>query len=143
MFAIEFIGDPRLEFGEPARRGRITLGEFSEEFVAPLVFWTADDYRRQWVEAAQRIINNLAPSCFVAAMRETPLDGAIFLWPAYRLGDVVYIQHELLPEIVKGSFDLLNPYAQIDERQTKSDDGAPISEWQVSANDVAHFLHAA
>ena len=143
MFAIEFIGNNQIEFGEPARRGRITLGEFSEEFVAPLIFWTSDDYRRQWVEAAERIVNNLATSCFVAAMRESPLDGAIFLWPAYRLGEVVYIQHQLLlPEIVKGSFEPLNPYAQVDERQTKSEEGALISEWEISVNDIAHFLHA-
>jgi hypothetical protein len=41
MFAIEFVGKPQIEFNEPAIRGRITLGAFSEEFVAPLIFWTA------------------------------------------------------------------------------------------------------
>ncbi len=121
MFAIEIIGNPQIEFGELAARGRITLGEFSEEFVAPLVFWKVDDYRRQWREAAERILNGCERSCFVAAMRESPLDGVIFLWPAYRDGEVVYIQHRLvLPELAKGSFDTLNPYGQVDERRTAS-----------------------
>jgi hypothetical protein len=143
MFAIEFVGNPQIEFGELAARGRITLGEFSEEFVAPLVFWTADDYQRQWREAAERILDGFEQSCFVAAMRESPLDGAIFLWPAYRFGDVVYFQHKLLlPEVVKGNFEPSNPYAQVEERRTLSDDGEPISEWQVSVGDIARFLHA-
>ena len=143
MFAIEFIGNPQIEFDELAARGRITLGEFSEEFVAPLVFWAADDYRRQWREAAERILNGCEQSCFVAAMRESLLDGAIFLWPAYKEGEAVYIQHKLLlPELVKGRFDTLNPCAQVGERRSLSEEGEPISEWQVSVGDIARFLHA-
>jgi len=143
MFAIEFIRNPQIEFGELAARGRITLGEFSEEFVAPLVFWKADDYRRQWREAAERILDSGKRSCFVAAMRESPLDGAIFIWPAYRDGEAVYIQHKLLlPEMVKGSIDSSNPYAQVAERRTVSEEGELISEWRVSAGDIARFLHA-
>ena len=143
MFAIEFIGNPQIEFGELAARGRIGLGEFSEEFVAPLVFWTVDDYRRQWNEAAERILDGSGQSCFVAAMRESPLDGAIFLWLAYKDGEAVYIQHKLLlPELVKGDFDMLNLYAQVGERRTLSEEGEPISEWRVSVEDIARFLHA-
>ena len=78
MFAIECIGNPQIEDGELAARGRITLGGFAEEFIAPLVLWTADDYRRQWREAAERILDGSEPTCFVTAMRESPLDGAIF-----------------------------------------------------------------
>jgi CdiI N-terminal domain len=143
MFDIELIGNPQLEFGEWSARGSITLGEFSEQFVAPLVFWTADDYRRQWRKAAVRILSGHEHSCFVTAMRESPLDGIIFLWPAYREGEVVYIQHKLLIQTtVIGRFDPSNLYAQVKERQTKSEDGAPISEWQVSVGDFARFLHS-
>jgi hypothetical protein len=144
MFAIEFISDSRVEFGEPARRGRITLGDFSEVFVAPLVFWAAADYLNQWVEAAKHIVNGQPRSCFVAAMRESPHDGPVFLWPAYKDGEVVFVQHRLLlPETVKGVFNPLNLYAQVDERRTLSEDGEPISEWQVSVEDLASFLRRA
>jgi CdiI N-terminal domain len=142
MFNVEFVGSPQIEFGELAARGRITLRDFSEEFVAPLIFWAADDYRRQWRDAAERILSGCERSCFVAAMRQSPLYGAIFLWPAYRDGEVVYIQHKLLlPQLVRGSFDPSNPYAQIDERRALSDESEQISEWQVSVGDIARFLH--
>jgi hypothetical protein len=144
MFSIEFINEPRTENGELSQLGRITLGDFSEQFISPLVFWIADDYRRQWVEAAQRIINGAERSCFVTAMYESPLSGVIFLWPAYRLGEEVYFQHRLiLPEHVKGILDPLNSYAQIGERETKSEEGEQISEWQIHLSDMARFLNAA
>ena len=144
MFSIEFITEPRTENGELSQRGRITLGAFSEQFISPLVFWTADDYRKQWIEAAQRIIDSAERSCFVTSMYESPSSGVIFLWPAYRLGEEVYFQHRLiLPEHVKGIYDPLNPYAQIGERETKSEEGEQISEWQIDLSDIARFLHAA
>jgi hypothetical protein len=143
MFDIEFIGKPQIEFGELAARGRIALGEFTEEFLSPLVFWTVDGYRRQWREAAERILNGYDRSCFVAAIRKSPLDGAVFLWPAYKDGEAVHLQHRLLlPELVKGSFDVKNPYAQVGERRTQSEEGEPIAEWRVSVGDIARFLHA-
>ena len=143
MFAIEFVCEPHIEFNEPAIRGRITLGEFSEEFVAPLVFWSVDDYRKQWRDAAERIVNGEACSCFAASMRESPDDGAIFLWTAYKLADSVYFQHKLLlSETAEGAFEPSNIYAQIDERQTKTENGSQISEWRVSVSDVACWLRA-
>jgi hypothetical protein len=67
MFAVEFILNPGVEFGEPERRGRITPGEFSEVLIAPLVSRATYDYLKQWVEAAERTVKRQQPSCFVAA----------------------------------------------------------------------------
>jgi hypothetical protein len=143
MFAIEFVGKPQIEFDEPTVRGRITLGNFSEEFIAPLVFWTVDDYRKQWREAAERLSDGHDRSCFVASMRESLSDGTVFLWTAYKLADNVFFQHKLLlPETVKGNFEPSNPYAQVDERQTETEEGQQISEWRVSISDVAWFQRA-
>src|SRR5258706_16151485 len=110
MFSLEFITDPLMEYGELSQRGRITLGNFSEHFVSPLVFWTAADYELQWIEGAQRIIHGAERSCFVTAMRESPFSGVVFFWPTYRVGQDVYVQHRLiLPELVNGSFDPSDP----------------------------------
>ena len=77
-------------------------------------------------------------------MRESPFSGAVFLWPAYRVGQNVYLQHRLiLPEHVNGSFDPSDPYAQIDHRETLSVDGEQLSEWHIDLSDVARFVNAA
>jgi len=144
MFSLEFIAEPLIENGELSQLGRITLGEFSEQFLSPLVFWTVADYERQWTDGAHRILGGAERSCFVTAMRESPLSGVVLLWPAYRVGQNVYLQHRLiLPEHVNGRFDPSNPYAQIDGRETLSVDGEPLSEWQIDLSDVARFVDAA
>ena len=143
MFAIEFVGNPQIEFNEPAIRGRITLGDFSEEFIAPLVFWSVDDYRKQWREAAQRILDGHDRSCFVASMHESLSDGAVFLWTAYKLADNVFFQHKLLIlETVKGNFEPSNLYAQVDERETETEEGQQISEWRMLVSDIARYQRA-
>ena len=144
-FSIRFISGPNNEFNEPSMRGLITLGEFSEEFVAPLAYWTAEDYRKQWAEAARRIVNGAAHSCFVTAMRASPANGAMFLWAAYRLDDTVYFQEKLLiEETAIETFDPLNLYAQVDEQhRTETDDGNQISEWRVSVSDIKNYLQKA
>lgn len=73
MFDIKFIQKPKIEYGELVCRGRITLGDFTEEFNSPIVFWTEDEYRKQWHQAAQRIIDDYRQSCFVTAIRNRPL----------------------------------------------------------------------
>lgn len=141
MFAIDFIRKPKIEYGELVCRGRITLGNFSEEFISPLAVWAEDEYRKQWHQAAERIMNGYMQSCFVTAMRKSPSDGTIFIWPAYHVGETVHIQHKLvMPDTVKGTFDPFDPYTQITERQILSEDGLAISEWKVSIKDIARFL---
>jgi hypothetical protein len=143
VFAIDFIQKPKIEYGELGCRGRITLGNFSEEFISPLIFWSEDEYRKQWHQAAERIMNGYMQSCFVTAMRKSLFDGAIFMWPAYNVGETVHIQHRLvMPDTVEGTFDPFDPYAQITERQTLSEDDLTISEWKVSIEDIARFLAA-
>jgi hypothetical protein len=141
VFALDFIRKPKIEYGELVCAGRITLGDFSEEFISPLVFWKEDEYRKQWHQAAERIMGGYMQSCFITAMRKSPFDGAIFMWPAYNAGKTVYVQQKLVvPDTLKGTFNSLDPYAQITERQTLSEDGLSISEWNISIEDIARFL---
>jgi len=124
MFSVEFIASPAIENGELCQRGRITLGDFSEQFISPIVFWKVADYERHWREAAQRLLGGTERSCFVTAMYASPADGVIFMWPAYRRGEDVFLQHRLLlPQHVIGDFDSSDPYAQVGAHETKSADG--------------------
>ena len=144
MFGLEFISEPGSGFGEPAIRGRITLGEFSEEFIAPLVFWSPDDYRRQWAEAAERIVGGYDRTCFVQAMRESPRHGPMLLWAAYKSGDLVHVQQKLLLEqTLNAEFDPANLYEQVNERETVDEECRAISEWVISVTEIALFLRRA
>jgi hypothetical protein len=144
MFSIELVGPVVAAYGELANAGRITLGDWVEDFTCPLSHWSRADYQAQWIAGARRLVAGDASSCFVTAMRRSPDEGSILLWPAYRDENSVHFQQKLvLPETVLGKFDPLNPYAQVGVRHRFCDDATPISEWDVPLREVADFLHGA
>jgi CdiI N-terminal domain len=68
LFAIELLeqdGPP----GESAG-GRITVGDFVEEFEASLTFWGADDYRASWRAALSVLEAGSATSCLVSSLTD-------------------------------------------------------------------------
>lgn len=57
-FSIRLIPDPvpNLDPGVVASLGFIQIGSFQERFIASLMYWSADDYKRHWKEAIERIL---------------------------------------------------------------------------------------
>ena len=122
------------------------MGDFSEEFGAPLVLWSTHQYEQQWREAARQLIAGAQQSCFVAAMRPAPLEGPVFLWPAYRDGDHLCFRHHLvIADAGSHPFDPENPCAQIGEREPADQNDAceKISEWRIPLAELAQFIDAA
>jgi CdiI N-terminal domain len=121
--------------GRDGLRGRTTLGDYTEEFLAPLDHWSRSDYERQWFEAANRVLGEAARAAFfTAAFR--------FWWTMWRESEVILVHEELLtPERLAHVTDYgVVPYHLIEDRRTHSEDGAPISEWQITVADVRGFL---
>ncbi|MFD4634289.1 hypothetical protein ACFVYR_17930 [Streptomyces sp. NPDC058284] len=52
--------------------GRITVGDFSEDFPMDLSYWSADDYRDSWLRALRRVdaARDEVDSCLVATVDE-------------------------------------------------------------------------
>jgi hypothetical protein len=136
MFDIEFI-DPEPEpqdEGWLGLWGRITLGDYSERFIAPLGTWTKADYERQWIEAADRLVSGHERTAFVTAPFR-------FWWTMWHEGEDVFVHEELLtPERYAGPYDGGVPYRLIEERFTESEDGDQVSEWRVSFADILNFV---
>lgn len=132
-FDIRFIrgDDESLEefLGEGARglRGRITLGDYAEEFVALLGAWMRADYERHWMQAARRMADGADRTAFFVSAFEDR-------WTMWRDGDRVYAQEHFLdvdgfPE----SFDPADLFAHIRDRETGP------SEWTLDFADIAAF----
>ena len=43
-------GEPEWLFNEKCYYGHIVVGEFNEQFHSPVEYWTASEYRNQWIE---------------------------------------------------------------------------------------------
>jgi hypothetical protein len=124
----EFLGE-----GAWGLRGRITLGEYTEEFVALLRTWTRADYERHWVQAARRMADGADRTAFFTSAYE-------FRWTLWRVGErVVAQEHFLTAEHFPEPFDPDDLYTHIQDRRTRTDDGAAISEWTLDLAGVAAF----
>jgi hypothetical protein len=137
MFDITFVSDEaeRQPEGWECLPGRTTLGDCSEDFLAPLGPWRRSDYERQWIEAARRLLSPAARAGFFTVAFQ-------FWWVLWREGEVVVAHEELLlPDRLAGLTDWQTaPYQLIGERRAISKDGEPISEWRVSVADIEDFL---
>ena len=127
----------------PALWGRIQIGSFTEDFIAYLSDWTPEQYRRQWLEAAGRLVSGESKSAFVT-MFVSPKNGGHFeWWPCYRVGEIVYLQNQLrFYEQIASPFLIESLYEYVSDRKTISDDdGTPISEWEVPLRWILDFVN--
>jgi hypothetical protein len=135
MFDIAFVGDVAEPDGWTGLAGRIRLDDWEESFLAPLDRWQRSDYERQWIEAAQRILSPAARTGFFTS--------AFHLWwVMWREGEEVIVQEHLFtPERLVAVADWrAAPYQLIEDRDSVSEDGTPVSEWFLNVADIKSFL---
>jgi len=144
VFDIRLLPEIPIEIdeGESLMWGNLQIGDFKETFVASLFDWTPGTYRRQWREAAERLVNGESKSAFVTSFVPPTHAGHFEWWKCYRVNEIVYVQNQLrFYEQLASPFhlDSLNDY--VTDRSTVSeDDGSPISEWQMPVHWIRDFL---
>jgi len=129
--------------GETVALGSIKLGEFQEGFHASLCHWDQGRYQAQWREALERLIKGEEHSALVTSMYDPRTANFIVWWPMHRDGDSVHVQNQLLFfDDLAESFDELDPYRSVQQRETRTEEGTRISEWTISLPDIKEFLAA-
>ncbi|HEX6052951.1 MAG TPA: hypothetical protein VFZ21_26975 [Gemmatimonadaceae bacterium] len=97
-------------------------------------------YERQWLGAARRLVSGADRAMFLVSY-SGPQAAFHFAWPAWRDGDRVRIQNWLvLTEQLPAPFDPEQADLSVRERETVTEDGDPISEWEVRMADVRDFV---
>jgi len=142
-FSINLIPDPvpNIDPGVVASLGIIQIGLFQERFIASLMYWSADDYRRHWKQAIERILHSSEVSCLITSMVNPIKGNHIFWWPIYRVNERVFIQNQILFfDQLRSPFDERNPFLSVPEHQTIGEDGNSISEWSVQINVLEEYL---
>jgi hypothetical protein len=146
-FKIDFLEDKipveKLQSSDEAVWAQVVIGDFAERLEVPLNYWQQDDYKRQWADALSKILSgNYSKTALITSMcNPDKPDYAITIWPLYRVGNDVFVHNQWLQIQEFGSpFELENFYKKLDDRQTKTDDGQPISEWKTNVKDLAEWL---
>lgn len=142
MFDIRFVMPASETEGVRVQRGRITLGDFAEEFEAPLQLWSAVQYEAQWRAAAKRLVSGERGSGFVVwatDMKEPPY---ALWWPAWHDGDRIVMQNQLLfDKDFPHGLDLEAAYTRAHHAELwfEEDDERP-STWYLDRGDFVAFL---
>jgi len=141
MFSIEIVESP-CENSSNQVKGEICIGSFREMFMSELGFWDSKDYVYQWKDAIKYLLNiRNHHSCLITSVSDPTNSNFLFWWLLYKEKDVVYIQNAILfLDQIKGKFELEKIYDYIPERETVSEEGDEISEWQCSVKDFEMFL---
>ena len=120
--------------------GTIVLGEAHDGFEISLEWWGRTAYEQQWLGAAKRLTNGAA--CVMFLVSYNGPNAAFHVgWPAWRDGDRVHVQNCLvLTEQLPTPFNPDESHRSVGVRETVSEDGERISEWDVSLADVQAFV---
>lgn len=120
--------------------GTIVLGEDRDGFAVSLEWWGRAAYEQQWLGAAKRLVNGADRVMFLVSYNGP--DAAFhFAWPTWRDGNLVHIQNWLvLTERLPTPFDPDEADGFVRVRQTISEEGEPISEWDVDLADMQVFI---
>jgi hypothetical protein len=146
VFAIELQTVPGA--GEGSHRvaeasGRITIGDFTETFWAPLGFWDEADYRRSWQEAFEVLDADLgSTSCLMTSTAGPRMSSFLVCWPMYRAGEDVRFQNAMifLDQDWADEFDPAAPWDSVRPRRETDEDGNRISEWTTSMDSLREFF---
>ena len=140
MFDIYFeAGDPVAydDEGWLGMQGTTILGDFREDFIAPLGWWSRPEYEQQWLDGATRLLDGQSKSAFV-------IEPGRLWWTAWREDEKVRVQQQLLvpSESVEAWTRVPRsvPYELVPERRRLSPDGDPVSDWTVATADLREFI---
>jgi hypothetical protein len=127
--------------GDRAAVGRITIGEFEENFHASLFEWEKQTYETQWLHSLERFLAG-AKSEVLITFYVNPKDSSnLEWWALYRgEGDTVHVQNQLLfYNQLDREFSVAEASSFLSDRRTVSEDGDPISEWHIALGDLESF----
>ncbi len=119
-----------IEGPRPAALGRVTIGDYEEDFYSPIDAWTCKDYEEQWREAFLRLQAGL-DSCFVVAVHPPAIAAFIECWFFWRIPVEYRIQNQFFFPHRSGDVDPKNPYDAIWPYQNYTEDGDRIYDWSL------------
>lgn len=117
--------------------GEIRINDFSEFFHASLSYWSREDYISQWKRALKMIQDGKSESALITNMYNPKYANFIIWWVLYRDKKKVAIQNYMLfMDNLEEPFRADRFEQYIPERKLFTEEGEPISEWEIDISDI-------
>lgn len=142
-FFIHFTDGPVVgsQIGNGLMLGEIVLGDYREGFESFIGFWSQHDYEMQWGLGVQRAAAEGQASCLITSITDPTHAEFLRWWLIYPLGETVAIQESLLLfDQLSTPFSTADPYRSIPARVQITDEGQPVSEWELPRDALREFL---
>jgi hypothetical protein len=121
--------------------GYLRVGDFHEEFIVTLNYWSIEDYELNWMTSLKRLA--AGADCVGLMTWMVPPDSSDHgrAWILYRERELVFLQDQLFPwPDVRPQFETGGQLVGIPNRRTHNDEGCEISEWCLPLAAVLEFL---
>jgi hypothetical protein len=108
---------------------------------ADVTNWSTADYRRQWRNELDALMNGRARGALLTSLHDPQIGYRIEAWPMWREGSMIYFHNRIIGMLeAEPRFDPDQLSEVIGERCEGNEDGETISQWQISANQIRAFL---
>jgi hypothetical protein len=132
VFTPALLGDD----GLPHAGAELRAGESCLRFRVDLTYWRIADYERQWKQGIARLAHGAAASALMARYAG-PRAASHALWALWRDGGHVYVQSQcILSAELETPFDPTAPYEHVGQRVPATENGLPLPEWRVEAEQL-------
>lgn len=137
-FSIKVLSEPQdYVFDEPCNWCQINIDDFCERFPIPTSVWDVEQYKQQWRDCIQRISEGNIKDFLITGMRDPSSSDFISLFALYRVRDSIFIQNQIiLCEGNEAQILTMSILDLVEDRETHTEDGVEISEWEISIDDV-------
>lgn len=121
--------------------GYITIDNFHERFFSPIEFWSREEYLKNWYQELNKLLNGFPCAKLITRMYNPEYSNFIQAWVLYRIDDKIFIHEQIffLDEWAK-PFLLEELYSKELNRETHSEDGEKISQWEINISDIKKYL---
>lgn len=127
------------EVGEYGNISELHLGDTIERFATSLEFWSAEDYRVQWLNSIGGALEGKQDFLLESLGAPLAKHNFVIVWVMYPAGDMINFQERLL--------DLSPDFKEVDDLhgligplETVSEDGQKISTWKVERKHLEAYF---
>jgi hypothetical protein len=120
--------------------GEIKIGNMLETFDMAMGYWTASEYKSQWIDGLKRVALG-KDSALITSLTDPTSANYIVWWTLYARGSEVLVHNQLLIlDHLTQAFKVDHPYAHVPSYSNRNEDGEEISEWVTTVAEIGVFL---
>jgi hypothetical protein len=121
--------------------GEIVIGAFRERFSLDQSDWSSADYVASWRSAVAELLAGAPAVALMTSSARPETELVRRAWTLYRQAETIFVQDRLfVPADHAFALDTTGRVVDLAPRETMSETGEPISQWETTVEALSDFL---